>query len=352
MFNLHPLSRIFYQLSSNEQSLLHRPFHQLSNQQKRTVLIEIICAFHHYNQRVISVQPTVKQEHQAINHQELISFRIDKPAFRYPVLTVLVNDAKTIETLAAMLPFSFMRHMVDLLFAEKLMRFLYMVELGKLNKPFVTVNNRMGTTVLIEEMTVKSFRTVWPVELPIQSLRVLERRPQYLCGFRLRYHKVKQGYVFECPVQRQAQLSALFDYGSFTDGKAKSRGYLVHRTLHAIYRTYQKELTAICFYYRYISNRQPLDRFCYFAYQSFLRTVANKHRLTVKQAGLLMKERGFRPFRQRDFQFGQMKHSTGEPYTLKGVRTVLREIEKISHTNAIDPTIHHHLKKISTLLND
>lgn len=135
-----------------------------------------------------------------------------------------------------------------------------------------------------------------------------------------------------------------FDYGAYSDKCPKSRGYLVYHDEKTICSIYQNELASIHQYYCLLRDKKVLRSLDYFANESLYRTIAHKYRLTKKQAYNRLKQNHSLPTASTACSSSFLSY-TGEPYTLKGVRTVLREVDLLLTT---DPTIHHHLKKILT----
>lgn len=148
----------------------------------------------------------------------------------------------------------------------------------------------------------------------------------------------------------EARLCKLYGYGAYSNQKPAPRGYLIHLNDADIYRHFAKEAKAISKWLSHTHATHKVKRLLYFAYCSFLRTMAQKYRQRVSEMAKKAKNLGFVPFSSHSFLSNRYL-KTGEPYTLKGVRTVLWEIDQTSQ-QAIDPTIHHHLKKMSMLLND
>ncbi|GEM00590.1 Type II intron maturase [Halolactibacillus halophilus] len=148
-----------------------------------------------------------------------------------------------------------------------------------------------------------------------------------------------QSLMLTMPPAQLTYLAHCFKYGAYNHHRPESRGNLVYQSIERIYNCYNEELIAIYNYYRYLSDKKALAKMTYFAYESLVCTVAHKYRLTKKCARLKLNRHGFHSFSPLTYR---LPH-TGEPYTLKGVRTVLREVDSLLTT---DPTTHHHLKKI------
>lgn len=147
-----------------------------------------------------------------------------------------------------------------------------------------------------------------------------------------------QSLALIMPPGQLTHLAHCFKYGAYNHHRPESRGNLCYQSIDCIYNRYEDELIAIHDYYRYLTDNKALAKMSHFAYESLVCTVAHKYRLTKKRAHLKLNQMGFH-------SFSTLTHNphTGEPYTLKGVRTVLREVDSLLTT---DPTTHHHLKKI------
>lgn len=148
-----------------------------------------------------------------------------------------------------------------------------------------------------------------------------------------------QSIMLTMPPAQLTYLAHYFKYGVYNHHRPESRGNLVYQSIECIYNRYREELMAIYDYYQYLTDKKALAKIAYFAYESLVCTVAHKYRLTKKCARLKLNSRGFHSISPLTYR---LPH-TGEPYTLKGVRTVLREVDSLLTT---DPTTHHHLKKI------
>ena len=148
-----------------------------------------------------------------------------------------------------------------------------------------------------------------------------------------------QSLMLTMPPAQLTYLAHYFKYGVYNHHRPESRGNLGYQSIECIYNRYRVELMAIYDYYRYLTDKKALAKIAYFAYESLVCTVAHKYRLTKKCARLKLNSRGFHSISPLTYR---LPH-TGEPYTLKGVRTVLREVDSLLTT---DPTTHHHLKKI------
>ncbi|MBM7541783.1 hypothetical protein [Amphibacillus cookii] len=167
--------------------------------------------------------------------------------------------------------------------------------------------------------------------------------PIQLHGLEVKRDQKNNKICIEIPQHLLIKLTQMFQYGHFHQGKARARGYLIHRSISEIINVYQRELLVTVPLYDLVDNCKPLNRFLHFAYQSLLRTIAVKKNCSIKKAASILEE--------KNVTMKQMTHvykSAGEPYTSKGVRTVLREVSRY-HRNDVDPTILHHLKKISML---
>ncbi|WP_206536221.1 hypothetical protein [Amphibacillus jilinensis] len=170
--------------------------------------------------------------------------------------------------------------------------------------------------------------------------------PIYLHGLQIKKDQKNNKICIDVPQHMLIKLTQMFQYGHFHQGRASARGYLIHRSIREIVNVYQGELLVVRLLYAIVDNSKQLKRFHYFAYQSLLRTIAVKKDYSIKKAASLLKE--------NNITMKQMAHvykSAGEPYTSKGVRTVLRETSRYLRNN-VDPTTLHHLKKISLLQKD
>lgn len=158
------------------------------------------------------------------------------------------------------------------------------------------------------------------------------------------YHikRAGQSLALTIPIPQLTHLAHCFKYGAYNHHRPESRRFLVYQSIDYIYKRYKDEMKAIHDYYRYATNKIALAKLAHFAYQSLVCTIAHKYRLTKRCARLKLNQMGYQPFSSLKPPSPDCPY-TGEPYTLKGVRTVLREVDSLLTT---DPTTHHHLKKI------
>lgn len=229
---------------------------------------------------------------------------------------------------------------------------LYMIDLHT----FQEVNRCMKLFEKIKLHYLKlklnsSYRLIFNVNQPISNIIQLiddDGLPQTIRRFvKINY----KGYRIQIKSGRlhltltKDQLSAIshrLQYGAYNHQQPKSRSFLVNQTEEAIVGLYQEELRALYYYYQLLSIEEPLELLRHFAYQSLLATIAHKYRLSKKQAHQRLKEKNHTLVSFMAYAFSTPIY-TGEPYTLKGVRTVLREVDSLYFT---DPTTQHHLKKI------
>ncbi|HEY4601167.1 MAG TPA: group II intron reverse transcriptase/maturase [Cerasibacillus sp.] len=95
-------------------------------------------------------------------------------------------------------------------------------------------------------------------------------------------HKQIRLEIPRCELDKFASVK---QYGQLRTFTSTHRTKILHYSEIDIMRTYNRELLAIAKYYRLADNFSDLGKLFYLAESSFLKTIANKRRSTVKKVG-------------------------------------------------------------------
>lgn len=99
------------------------------------------------------------------------------------------------------------------------------------------------------------------------------------------HSKTNRGIGLEIPSYELIKYAAVKRYGNLRTFKSTHRPSLLHYSELDIMRIYNRELLSVAKYYRLVNNFSNLGRLFYLAESSFLKTIANKKRSTVKRTG-------------------------------------------------------------------